>query len=253
MTEREPTTEEIARAMECRSGDAWCQRSARRLRELEADAKTYLTAAQAFRAERNDLATKSSHLLSENERLHRVSRELEAEVAHLRRCSAAASDTWWGDQHELVAGLRAEAEQWKATAQDEATGNHDHFARCQELEAEIARLEPQTRILRGLVQTNPEWKCPHGYDVPTMGHCPAGFPGCACADDRIAVLCEDETRVVSGLRAEVARLRVLLQNGEEVIENYTAEHCLDTVCSPCLSMAARSMRHALEAELDAGA
>jgi len=70
----------------------------------------------------------------------------------------------------------------------------------------IATLEAENRILRGLVQTNPEWKCAHGLDVDHIGKCPSGFPGCACADDRIAVLCEDEERIVSGLKAEKAEL-----------------------------------------------
>lgn len=50
----------------------------------------------------------------------------------------------------------------------------------------------ENTILRGLLQHNPEWKCPYGH-VPVgkqMGHCILGFPGCACADD---ILCgEDE-------------------------------------------------------------
>jgi len=76
--------------------------------------------------------------------------------------------------------------------------------------AEAAAREPliaENRILRGLVQTNPDWKCPHGETVDNIGKCPSGFPGCACADDRISVLCEDEERIVSGLRAEVERLK----------------------------------------------
>jgi len=68
---------------------------------------------------------------------------------------------------------------------------------------EIERLRDQERILRGLVQVNPEWSCVHGYDIASIGLCPDGFPGCACADDRLSVLCEDEERIVSKLRAEV--------------------------------------------------
>ena len=68
-------------------------------------------------------------------------------------------------------------------------------------------LEGENRILRGLVQTNPDWKCHHGMNVTDIGFCPSGFPGCACADDRIAVLCEDESRIVSGLQAENTTLR----------------------------------------------
>ncbi len=71
------------------------------------------------------------------------------------------------------------------------------------LRAERDTLKDENRILRGLIQTNPDWRCPHGFDVPTMGHCPSGFPGCACADDRIAVLCEDEDRIVRGLETEI--------------------------------------------------
>ena len=78
-------------------------------------------------------------------------------------------------------------------------------------EAAYESLVDENRILRGLVQTNPDWKCPRGYKtmldgetlVTCIGHCPLGFPGCACADDRIAVLCEDGSGVISRLRARV--------------------------------------------------
>lgn len=77
---------------------------------------------------------------------------------------------------------------------------------------ERRELRAEDRVLRGLVQTNPEWKCPHGVlahdgqPLREMGFCPLGFPGCGCADDRIAVLCEDEERIVSKLRERVREL-----------------------------------------------
>lgn len=74
-------------------------------------------------------------------------------------------------------------------------------------EARRGSLEAENRILRGLVQTNPDWRCPHGMNVDNIAKCPAGFPGCACADDRIAVLCEDGSRVIDNLRSENALLR----------------------------------------------
>lgn len=45
------------------------------------------------------------------------------------------------------------------------------------------KLIQENTILRGLVQHNPEWKCPYGHKIETMALCPSGFPGCACADD----------------------------------------------------------------------
>lgn len=48
------------------------------------------------------------------------------------------------------------------------------------------RLRKENTYLRGMVQMNPNWKCLYGYDVPTMAHCPLGFPGCNCADDLLA-------------------------------------------------------------------
>ena len=72
-----------------------------------------------------------------------------------------------------------------------------------ELIAELRKGQDENRILRGLVQTNPDWKCPHGEAVDCIGKCPRGFPGCACGDDRIAILCEDGGR----LQAELRELR----------------------------------------------
>jgi len=86
------------------------------------------------------------------------------------------------------------------------------------LRQRLEALENENRILRGLVQTNIDWKCPYGVQVSNMGLCPLGFPGCACADDRIAVLCKDEDRIVSGLQkrldavvAQSTRLRAALE------------------------------------------
>lgn len=80
----------------------------------------------------------------------------------------------------------------------------DHLD-CAVREVERLRgVEAENRILRGAIQMNPDWKCPHGYAVDNIGKCPLGFPGCACADDRIAVYCEDEERIVSRLRAALA-------------------------------------------------
>lgn len=74
-----------------------------------------------------------------------------------------------------------------------------------------SELQQENRILRGLVQTNPEWKCPYGYNAkPAMGFCPLGFPGCACADDRLSILCEDEERVLQGMRERIGELRARL-------------------------------------------
>lgn len=64
-------------------------------------------------------------------------------------------------------------------------------------------LRRENDVLRGLVQTNPEWKCPYGMQVETMGLCPLGFPGCNCADDRIAILCEHEDGIAERARAQV--------------------------------------------------
>jgi hypothetical protein len=56
---------------------------------------------------------------------------------------------------------------------------------------EIERLRKENEQLRALVQTNPGWSCPYGTNPHnTLARCPAGFPGCACADDRLAILCE---------------------------------------------------------------
>lgn len=110
-------------------------------------------------------------------------------------------------------------------------------------------LVDQNRILRGLVQTNPDWKCPHGMDVPTMGHCPAGFPGCACADDRIAVLCEDENRVVSGLRNRERALVASLSHAVELFKSVVdrSEHEPDREWLDHAQDLLRGANHATEA------
>jgi hypothetical protein len=52
-------------------------------------------------------------------------------------------------------------------------------------------IKKENLVLRGLVQTNPDWKCPYGVNhTPNLGMCPSGFPGCACADDRMELLGE---------------------------------------------------------------
>ena len=62
----------------------------------------------------------------------------------------------------------------------------------------------ENRTLRGLIQVNKNWKCPYGYNQRNnMGFCPLGFPGCACADDRLAVLCEDDERITEHLIKQV--------------------------------------------------
>lgn len=113
-----------------------------------------------------------------------------------------SSELWRSDRDELRAALLALA---------------DEVERLRGVEAE-------NRILRGAVQMNPDWKCPHGYAVDNIGKCPLGFPGCACADDRIAVLCDDEERIVSRLRAtqlpaelreEARRLLTWIENGND--------------------------------------
>lgn len=76
-----------------------------------------------------------------------------------------------------------------------------------------SELQRENRLLRGLVQTNEKWRCPYGA-VPkgkTMAHCTLGFPGCSCADDRLAgLLPEEERQVVDALRKEVEGLRALV-------------------------------------------
>lgn len=53
---------------------------------------------------------------------------------------------------------------------------------------QIAQLESQNDLLRGLVQCNEDWRCPYGMNVKHITECPHGFPGCSCADDRMAAL-----------------------------------------------------------------
>jgi hypothetical protein len=86
------------------------------------------------------------------------------------------------------------------TCQENGSGNLgddelDCLSGLRDARAEIERLKAENRILRGLVQTNPDWKCPHRIHNGSLVECPLGFPGCACADDRIAVLCEDSGRI----------------------------------------------------------
>lgn len=52
----------------------------------------------------------------------------------------------------------------------------------------IEALEAENTVLRGLVQCNPDWRCPYGQSVSHIAECPHGFPGCACADDRLAIM-----------------------------------------------------------------
>jgi hypothetical protein len=77
----------------------------------------------------------------------------------------------------------------------------------EQLRAELEAERTRCRQFAGLVQTNPEWKCPYGERGPSIGHCTLGFPGCACADDRLAVLCEDEERIVAKLTEERDQLQ----------------------------------------------
>ncbi len=72
-----------------------------------------------------------------------------------------------------------------------------------------SRIQAENRVLRGLIQTNPEWRCPFGVNPkPTMEHCPLGFPGCACADDRLSVLIEDSERVLEAIKTQRDELLV---------------------------------------------
>ena len=92
----------------------------------------------------------------------------------------------------------------------------DLVALCDAAEA-LEAAQAENRTLRGLVQTNPGWKCPYGMnDKPSMGFCPSGFPGCACADDRLSILCEDEERIFDALRtrAEAAEAQFEFLAGE---------------------------------------
>lgn len=67
-----------------------------------------------------------------------------------------------------------------------------------------------------------------------IGMCPSGFPGCACADDRLAVLVEDEERIVSKLRAENAWLREALRKLEFSRERWDASAgCWRFTCPVC--------------------
>jgi hypothetical protein len=83
---------------------------------------------------------------------------------------------------------------------------------------EADRLDAENRILRGLVQTNPSFRCPHGLSVTNIALCPLGFPGCACADDRLAVTIEDGARLVAerdDARAQLTALRRKLESDSE--------------------------------------
>ena len=75
----------------------------------------------------------------------------------------------------------------------------------------LCQAERRARFCAGLVQTNPDWECPYGatqYPLgsddpkpgPSMGHCPMGFPGCACADDRLAIMCEEGSGIMERMQ-----------------------------------------------------
>ena len=65
-----------------------------------------------------------------------------------------------------------------------------------------------------------------------MGHCPLGFPGCSCADDRIAVLCEDGSRIENN---RIKKLEIYSANLKDAIQyiadckwngvSHTLKHC----------------------------
>ncbi len=80
-------------------------------------------------------------------------------------------------------------------------------AKLDTIEHELQQERVRSRQFAGLVQTNTDWRCPYGENVPSMGLCSLGFPGCACADDRLAVLCEDEERIVAKLTEERDQLQ----------------------------------------------
>ena len=92
----------------------------------------------------------------------------------------------------------------------------------------------ENEVLRGLVQTNPEWKCPYGVNSrSSMGFCSLGFPGCLCADDRIGV------EIVEA--AENARLRVGLSRAAGALR--IAEQFIDAT-RPGAEMALQEIRKA---------
>lgn len=62
------------------------------------------------------------------------------------------------------------------------------LARALAAEARTQELEAENTTLRALVQCNQDWKCPYGQTVAHIAECPHGFPGCACADDRMAIM-----------------------------------------------------------------
>jgi len=65
--------------------------------------------------------------------------------------------------------------------------------RIETLERALKSATKENSYLRALVQHNPNWKCTYGHDIPSMGHCPLGFPGCGCADD---LLLGDEAAIL---------------------------------------------------------
>lgn len=72
--------------------------------------------------------------------------------------------------------------------------------------AKETELQRENRMLRGLVQTNPEWSCPHGANPrKSMALCPLGS-ACACAADRLAALLpEAQQPLIETLREALAK------------------------------------------------
>jgi hypothetical protein len=90
-------------------------------------------------------------------------------------------------------------------------------------DAEADRLAVENRILRGLVQTNPSFRCPHGMGVTDISLCPLGFPGCACADDRLAITIEDGARLIAERDRVAAKLAALRHKLEIDSEPFLSE------------------------------
>lgn len=65
------------------------------------------------------------------------------------------------------------------------------IARDELVNRRVARDQAQKEntLLRGLIHHRPDWRCTYHYrrhdgsHIRSMGECPHGLPGCACADD----------------------------------------------------------------------